>query len=484
MIKKIEAEMAKANDEMRRLLEMKKKAEDNLLQISKYSPLTSLKTKKHAAHKPRPDLPEPAEPKTRDSSPAESRKALSVTYSDFSTKRPASHPKKPQAGKPEARQTPAPRAEVPRLKTSLKKLQSGAEGVEAGVETSRSLSSRRNPREEPFSQTLPQEPAKSEQSKLSRSLRSSSSVKKVSFDIPAPHEPQLHSRGKSETARSGRTDQPTPGPSLRSPEKPDLGSRPASRQASAKKQPARVSVEKRLVFELSVSRENKHRGSVEFYDPSTLNDPTFVRVHENQFETLGGQQAPEAASSLADRSARPKPQKTRAKQPDRAVQAKKPDSADSLAAQKDATAPRKKDPAATVEFKPVRADHSRKKVPATFTKPAPEEAAARPGKSPKPEAAKEKTPAPKWNGSAKVAPQFARDARPQPLIQESTRNDARKADPLDRSASRKSDRSQASSGKPRRQSLEEEWALKKPQRNPRRPPARLDPASLPPGTRC
>ena len=486
MIKKIEAEMSKATDEMRRLLEMKRKAEENLLQISKYSPLTSLKTKKINPHKPRPEAPEP---KTRESSPVDSRKEeLSVTYSDFSTKRPASHPKKTHPAKPEASQNATPRVEVPRLKTSLKKSQGGLEGPETGRDTSRSLSSRRNLREEPMSQTLPlQEPLKSEQSKLSRSLRSSSSVKKVSFDIPsAPEQPQL-SRGKSETGRSARAD--AQGPVVRSPEKPGSGLQAASRQASTKKlQPVRSSVDKRLVFELSVSKENRQRGSLEFYDPSMPNDPSFVKVHDNQFETLGGHQGPEAPPGLAE-PAKHRPQKPRPKQPDRAPQPhKKTDLADSqaLGPQKDAPQPRKKEPAAAVDLKPVRSDHSRKKVPATFSKPAPEEAAPKPGKSPRPEpAAREKASNPKWNGSAKVAgPQPARDAKPQPVIQELSRGDGKKeADPQDRSASRKSDRSLPSSGKPpRRHSLEEEWALKKPRRNPRNPPARPDPASLPPGT--
>ena len=237
-----------------------------------------------------------AETKSRESSASPSHKAASVSYSDFSTKRPASHPKKPHASKAEEKPKHSHQVEVPKLKGSLKK---SVDGKEGGVDTSRSLSSIRNKREDPFSQTMPQEPDKSEHSRLSRSMRSSSSVKKVSFDIPGLPVPEQssQSRGKSETAREGRNSKadglqpsfkPGPSPGIYSPEKADSINKPPPKVNSSKKN-RRSSIEKRLVFELSISKENKNRGSVEFYHPSSNNESSFVNVPENQFETLGGQ---------------------------------------------------------------------------------------------------------------------------------------------------------------------------------------------------
>ena len=338
---------------------------------------------------------------------------------------------------------------------------------------------------------MPQDPTKSDLSKLSRSMQSSSSVKKVSFDIPGQPEQSHHSRGKSETARRDPPAglQPSARPAAtstsRSPEKPDS----TVKQNSSKKPQTRSSVEKKLVFELSASKENKHRGSIEFYHPSSNNEAAFITDHQNQFETLGGQQTqPDPQTHPKQLSTpKPKPLNPKPKHPERAQPPKKNDSHDPLQPrEKDAAPHRKKDaPVPAVEFKPAsRPDHSRKKVPATFTKAAPEEAPARPAKSPKPDPGRER-PAPKWNGSSKVglAPASTpREQKPQPLIQESGLSEGPKDASQDRPASRSSRKSPASPGKPRRQSLEEEWAAKKPRPNPRQPPARLDPASLPPGT--
>jgi hypothetical protein len=425
-----------------------------------------------------------AETKSRESSASPSHKAASVSYSDFSTKRPASHPKKPHASKAEEKPKHSHLPEVPKLKGSLKK---SVDGKEGGVDTSRSLSSIRNKREDPFSQTMPQEPDKSEHSRLSRSMRSSSSVKKVSFDIPVLPVPEQssQSRGKSETAREGRNSKadglqpsfkPGPSPGIYSPEKADSINKPPPKVNSSKKN-RRSSIEKRLVFELSISKENKNRGSVEFYHPSSNNESSFVNVPENQFETLGGQHIPpKEQPKQPEKAPKSKSQKKKPKEVDRALQVKKNDSNENVIHAKDTR--KKENGIPVVEFKPVRTDQSRKKVPATFTR---EEGIAKPTKSSRPEPPKEKNPPPKWNGSSKVEPPIYKDVKPQPIIQELTHKDTKKEEPADRSASRKSNRSQASNGKNKKMTLEEEWALKKPQRNPRKPPAKIDPATLPPG---